>query len=66
VCADVRISDRIRINLATHHKSSAPDPEILLPITGEKCRDRLSRNASDDVYALIYLSGVSSSFPIAA
>ena len=62
MCADVRICDRIRINLATHHKRSAPDPEILPPITGEKCRDRLLRNASHDVYALIYLSRVSFKF----
>jgi hypothetical protein len=54
VRSNVRICDQSRINLASHHKSSAPDVVTVLPMICEKCRNRFSRNASHDMHALIY------------
>ena len=52
--ADVRICDRTRIDLASDHKSSTLDSEILLPIAREKFRNRFFRNASHYIDAPTY------------
>src|SRR5436305_13404327 len=52
--ADVRICDRTRIDLASDHKSSTLDSEILLPIAREKFRNRFFRNVSHYLHAPTY------------
>src|SRR6266436_4295452 len=52
--ADVRICDRTGIDLASDHKSSTLDTEILLSIAREKFRNRFFRDASHYIHAPTY------------
>src|SRR5437899_3329031 len=56
--ANVRICDRTRIDLASHHKCSTADPATVLPIAGDKRRNRFLRDASHHTHAPIYFAGV--------
>src|SRR6266480_1464034 len=59
--ADVRICDRTRIDLASHHERSTPDLEILL-VASQKRRNRFLRNVSHHTQAPIYSSRIGFQF----
>src|SRR5207247_11341879 len=59
--ADVRICDRTRIDLASHHERSTPDLEILL-VASQKRRNRFLRNTSHHTQPPIYSSRIGFQF----
>src|SRR5262245_54228602 len=61
--SDVRICNVGRIDLASHHKRSAPDPKSFLPVPIKKCCKRLLRNASHCTLALVHFCRVGFEFP---